>query len=635
MGANQSSPVDHMDSERIGRPGYNRNSSNHDIRSAELTKKMRLDDLLQYTSPEHTGSHVQLASRIDRVASLPPAPLTSLQRMATTKVNRERSPVKVIPTSPSIEELSDSPAVMPLIKRRSLLYAITPGLSTRAPRIEIEPMPELVDVDESSENSLLSHNENNTNQIILEILRTATPAVTDLALGSFRQGTLRIVNGAPSPVATPMLPSQEFNESVGPQYCINNLLAQKTKHTETQPTARRISGRMKESRDGPRSDSKRVRSTSTQLEADFKAFLDGQSLHDCKTEEQKQVLERVSSMKRRSRPQSCASLDLVDQVEVLRVVSKRSSMDKCKEEPGVRSNDQTIVGQAVRDWPCVLTTTHNPDFDKLKAITFSQDTSSHHSGSVKPTSVRSVSLESTNSSQDDATTASSNLERVSSLSSLESYQSYKALQQPFIPAMAEMLPPPVRSAFVDVEGRAPFHVHRGKPKKLEDMLRISSGPNANQSMISPSSASWHISDSSVSTTSSRRGKNVPLNYVPFEPISAGSKESKVKFYRPPSHFSQAQKEESPEFGMRIQTASTKISKVLSRGPSESTACQRTLPRGPRPMFDRALSSDSGFDLPSHIDAHEVVVENQTGRQPQESGFSKSNTRNLTPTVILF
>lgn len=167
------------------------------------------------------------------------------------------------------------------------------------------------------------------------------------------------------------------------------------------------------------------------------------------------------------------------------------------------------------------------------------------------------------------------------------------------------------------------------------MLRISSGPNANQSMISPSSASWHSSDSCVSTTSSRRGKNVPLNYVPFEPISAGSKESKVKFYRPPSHFSQAQKEENPEFGMRIQTASTKISKVLSRGPSESTACQRTLPRGPRPMFDRALSSDSGFDLPSHIDAHEVVVENQTGRQPQESGFSKSNTRNLTPTVILF
>lgn len=194
MGANQS--VENASSNRhtSQRPKNSRSTSaTGDAGSENTTKKIKLDELLQNASPKHSPVSTLHQSRIDTYVSLPPLPITELQRNATMKVNLERGPSHVPSPPKSISALSDRPEGIPFIKRRSLIYAVKPGLSTRLPK-RLSSSKELMHVDSEATTNLPLLKDNALPGNIRDIDRTITPAINDIRIGAFRKGTLRVVN---------------------------------------------------------------------------------------------------------------------------------------------------------------------------------------------------------------------------------------------------------------------------------------------------------------------------------------------------------------------------------------------------------------------------------------------------------
>lgn len=109
------------------------------------------------------------------------------------KVNLDRGPSHVSKVQGSISALSECPEAIPFIKRRSLIYAGKPGLSTRPQEYRAEERESSTVQEKTKQTPFMHHSVK-----VLEapmLFRAATPAMTNLPLGAFRAGTLHVVNG--------------------------------------------------------------------------------------------------------------------------------------------------------------------------------------------------------------------------------------------------------------------------------------------------------------------------------------------------------------------------------------------------------------------------------------------------------
>lgn len=100
----------------------------------------------------------------------------------------------------------------------------------------------------------------------------------------------------------------------------------------------------------------------------------------------------------------------------------------------------------------------------------------------------------------------------------------------------------------------PYEVRQGTPKTLPEMLQVSGGGNTrcNRSGQLAFLTALARDDSPSSTVTILRTcrDSLPLNYVPFEPLFPGSRESKIKIFTAPS----LKDDDSTAFtlGMRLQ-----------------------------------------------------------------------------------
>lgn len=646
MGANQSTGE---------RPRSRRQHSNSDAISQskyieqENLKKVKLDDLLRHANPRHQASDdCDLPSRIDKVVGLPPPPATTIQRMSKMTVNlhpeqsvnsKHTKPMRSLAATPA------SPEIIPFIKRRSLIYAKAPGLSTRA-IVASQSMPQLPAVTEVAPVPTVSLRTNNGNNDGYHIIRAATPTFRDLPLGSFRPGTLRIVNGAPSPAPSSVFPSvstfgpaieEAVEISIGEQSSLHmNVTGDPT--AETDP----LQMLEKAEEEEVLKDVDQCRSTSTVENNDTEPsqphfmynHLESGSYDGHYLPKADHDAPRIEI-----RCESRASVWSISesQLENLDVLQHPQSgrNGDYQDDYLLDSQRSTRKDYTISDLPSTFLCDQNPVFHgTFMTKSFSMPTGlSRKTRSVSATSSISTGIETAISDAVSHSDESS----CTDASSVVSRRSHND-EQKVLPCDKHLK---VYDQSYSDRPRGGPHEHRIKvqtPKTLTEMLQVGANAGSHYSMPPSSSASW---DSPKALLSEDRRQQVlsnviaglPPSYVPFEPLAPGSLDSKVKFHRSSSHFSKGQKIQDPGLGMRLQTPRPiGDSATLTRGHHRNatvsdigTEAIRHSPRGPRPMLSsRSASSDVILAQPRG--SFNSQQHHSKGRYTR----SETRTRDITP-----
>ena len=479
---------------------------------------------------------------------------------------------KLPPPVKQIKNLSGSPEAIPLIKRRSLIYAVPPGLSTRSkPALQTESLHK---VDESSEHSLSEHNDDNHIPLNDTSRQVRDMAIPDLPFRGYRPGTLRIINGSPAP----SLPSNSQAQSKASSIASDTEVDALSYHIPTDDE------------------------TEYHSEIETMSTVDTMTRGDA-TDFARNELYRIST--------NDFDPDLVNYLNYDNDIEARGlrelSIDEVKAEQNYTtsaSGSETIHAQPFSfQVPAPVT--------KSRQVKLRPPTPPQRNNSEKLKHAPIISRKSAKHSPTTSTSLTSNkpagiMTRPGSASSLDSVLADVPEESELKQTHDGRAIPNGKAAIgtFDIPQNRPFTCQRQKPKTLEEMIYASSG-GQHSLPASPVSTRSHHSRSSLGSTRTGSISSVPLNYVPFEPTAPGAVESKIKFYRAPAHWSQEQKDMNPDFGMRIQKPRPigdlkMIPRSMLPGSKKSIEVNvpreilSSNPRGPRPILagTRSISASA-------------------------------------------
>lgn len=595
------------------RPKTSRTTSDNDVPSEDSLKKVKLDDLFQSASPKHSPVITEQHSRIDTYAGLPPLPIMELHRMSTMKVNSERGPSHVSKAPSSISALSDCPEVIPYIKRRSLIYAAKPGLSTRScnksTQMTLHVVPEvLAHLPLSNHNGLngISPNE-------LESSRASTPALPNLCLGAFRSGTLHVVNGDSTPPdpTSPVGSSESLSLKASlssyldpsPASLLTRIQVKISKEDMEKSTTQ--TSRLREKRSGDIM--LEIRGVQQQP-ARFQSSL--KTTEDAVFDTEEAVRHRNPSHTHEVyRSRKTGGIEVVAISPDLAFDSRSTSTDikrRLSNRSDITSKSYASGRSTVSRESTVSSATDITDF-----IDECQHKSTLASNAVKISGAAAVEQFET-TCLDESSTINHGLALVADRSKPywqsenDHLSTVAARHRPLGKAPEDLVVEPafwVEPLSTETTDSRQYQVRLLKPKSLTEMLIVSSG-HANRSVpLKPTTRrSPHMTRAAASSNNSHYPTS-PARYEPFTPVSPGSPGSNVKVYHAPSYYSEKMKLDNPDLVMALQQprpiGAYKAAQIMHDGAMkrehDKVCAAPRSPLGPRPMTGATMPQSPSKD----------------------------------------